>query len=85
MMVEKNAAMMTSAAINFSVFRPALRPTHIPTEAGFHADRFGDDQRQERSAKSHEEPDENVRHRGGNGDAKDQITRPAPSVRATSR
>ena len=50
-----------------------------------HAGGLGHQQRQERRAQAHEQPDEDARHRRGDRDAEDEVPRPAPSVRATSR
>ena len=83
MIVEKKAAMMMSAAKDFAVFGPALRPTKIPTETGLNSDSLRDDESEKRGAESHEQADKNVRNRGGYGDSKDEIE--ASSRRACER
>ena len=70
--------------IHVGIGGPALRPLQIPAEPGLDADHLGDDQHGKRCAEAHEQADENMRQRRGNGDLEHQEPRLAPSVRAMS-
>src|SRR5438132_524688 len=58
---------------DFAVFGPALRPTDIPTEAGFNSHSFRDHESQKRRTESHEQADENIRNRRWNRHTKNKI------------